>query len=135
MYLGGNKCLNGMLQTATKSVERRRINWQKSLEEFYPLDHMSQGLQQARASCAKIYNVKRFKGINRAVLATCRRTLGRKTRECRRQITCPSVDTAFLEKKSITGRMLETRAAALSLRVRISTHGENAPRTCGAQLK
>jgi hypothetical protein len=46
----------------------------------------------------------------------------------------PSVDTALIEKMSIAGRMLETRAAVLSLRVQTSTDGEFAPRTRGAQL-
>jgi hypothetical protein len=45
---------------------------------------VSQGPQQARASCTKIQRFKRSNEINRAVLATRRRTPERKTRECRR---------------------------------------------------
>jgi hypothetical protein len=57
---------------------------------------------------------KRFKRINRAVLAARRRTPERKNASVDAKLLRPIVDTALIEKMSIAGRMLETRAAALS---------------------
>jgi hypothetical protein len=57
---------------------------------------------------------KRFKRINRAVLAARRRIPERQNASVDAKLLCPSIDTALIEKMSIAGRMLETRAAAYS---------------------
>jgi hypothetical protein len=72
------------------------------------------GLAASACELHKNPKVKRSNEINRTVLATRRRTPERKHASVDAKLLRPSVDTALMEKMPITGRMLETRAAALS---------------------
>jgi hypothetical protein len=50
---------------------------------------------------------------------------GKKNASVDAKLLRPSVDTALIEKMSTAGRMLEARAAALSLRIYRRQHTEN----------